>query len=482
VKEFQADALIIGVKAGQQELQGLLREANEALGGAIARVLDDKQFTGKADQVETLYPMTGLGASRIVLVGLGEEALEPEAWRKAVSAGVCAANGKARKVALLLPEDLEGAAEAAAEAAILSAYEFHPYQTEPDEDERKLEDVILLAADAGKAQAPAARGAEMAKTVAWVRDLSNMPGNKLTVPDLVREAEAAAKEAGLKVRVFQMDELQKEGFGCLVAVGQGSVIPPAFVALEYRGAGENEAPIALVGKGITFDTGGICIKPRAGMEEMKTDMHGAATVMGVMKMAAARKLPVNLVGVLAIAENMPNGNAVKPGDIVTSYNGMTVEIIDTDAEGRLVLADGIGYVVKNHQPRAVIDIATLTGSIIMALAYEATGLFTNDDALHTQLKAAGEATGERVWRFPTWDAYAGAIKSDIADVRNVGKEKGDAITAAMFLKSFAGNTPWVHLDIAGSSFIHEDKPYRPKGSTGVGVRMLIHWLETEFAR
>jgi leucyl aminopeptidase len=187
------------------------------------------------------------------------------------------------------------------------------------------------------------------------------------------------------------------------------------------------------------------------------------------------------VGVLCIAENMPNGNAVKPGDIVTSYNGMTVEILDTDAEGRLVLADGIGYVVKNHQPRAVIDIATLTGSIIMALAYEATGLFTNDDALHAQLKAAGDATGERVWRFPTWDVYAANTKSDIADVRNIGKEKGDAITAAMFLKSFAGKTPWVHLDIAGSSFIHGDKPYRPKGSTGVGVRMLTHWLETEFA-
>jgi leucyl aminopeptidase len=481
-KEFQADALILGVPAGPKLPEGPLQEADQALNGAISRVLEDKQFSGKADQVETLYPMTGLGAPRIVLVGLGDQALETEAWRKAVSTGINEVKGKARRVALLLPTGLDVAvgAEAAAEAAVLSAYSFSPYITEKDEDERKLESLVLL--NAPGAGAAAARGAEMAQTVCWVRDLSNMPGNKLQVADLVGEATRMADACGLTSRVFQFAELKQAGFGCLVAVGQASANPPAFVVVEYKGGQPGEAPIALVGKGITFDTGGICIKPRAGMEEMKTDMHGAATVLGTLKMAAQRKLPVNLVGVCAIAENSPDGNAIKPGDIVKSYNGMTVEILDTDAEGRLVLADGLGYVVKHHQPRAIIDLATLTGSIIMALAYEATGLFTNDDGLHQQLTASGEATGERVWRFPTWDVYDRMAKSDIADVRNVGKEKGDAIAAAMFLKRFVGKTPWVHLDIAGSSFLHEDKPYRPKGSTGVGVRLLTHWLEAQTAR
>ncbi|MFN3431857.1 MAG: leucyl aminopeptidase [Candidatus Sericytochromatia bacterium] len=486
LSEVQADALILGVPAGQALPDGPLKEADAALGGALGRVLGDQQFTGKSDQVEVLYPMVGLGAPRVVLLGLGDKPLDAEGWRKAVSTAVGAVSGKARSVALLLPAGMDPAmaAEAASESAILSAYEFHPYQTEKDEDDtdRKLETLTLIASDEATARAASARGVEMAETVSWVRDLSNMPGNKLVVSDLVREATQMAKAEGLSIRVMEFDELKREGFGCLVAVGQGSVHPPAFVVVEYQGGAAGEAPIGLVGKGITFDTGGINIKPRAGMEEMKTDMHGAATVLGTLKMAARRKLPVNLVGCLAIAENMPNGNAIKPGDIVKSYNGLTVEILDTDAEGRLVLADGLGYVVKNHQPRAVIDLATLTGSIIMALAYEATGLFTNNAELATQLKAAGEVTGERVWQFPTWDVYERMAKSDIADVRNVGKEKGDAIASAMFLKSFVGQTPWVHLDIAGSSFIPDAKPYRPKGSTGVGVRLLIEWLTQQTKR
>jgi leucyl aminopeptidase len=204
-------------------------------------------------------------------------------------------------------------------------------------------------------------------------------------------------------------------------------------------------------------------------------------VLATLRVAAERKLPVNLVALCPMAENMPNGNAYKPGDIFKAYNGLNVEVLDTDAEGRLILADALAYAVDTYAPEAMIDVATLTGSIIMALGYEASGLFSNNDALSQALLASGTETGERLWRMPTWDVYAENVRSDIADVRHIGKAKGDAITAAMFLKSFAGKTPWVHLDIAGSSFIHGDKPYRPKGSTGVGVRMLTHWLETEFA-
>jgi leucyl aminopeptidase len=477
LSEVQAEALILGIPGNKQPLSGVLAEADQALNGAITTVLKGRTFKGKPGDVETLYPMTGLGASRIVLVGLGEEAVSPEDWRKAVSTALDALVGKAASVALLLPEGVAAAAEGAAEAGILSLYEFHPYISEKDEDEVKVDALTLLTGDAGASDA-AERGAAMARAVSWVRDLSNTPGNMLTVPQLVEQAASLEKSHGLTVRVLDYAALQKEGLNLVVAVGKGSEHPPAFVVLEYRGGPADQAPIALVGKGITFDTGGICIKPRAGMEEMKTDMHGAATVMGTLRMAAERKLPVNLVGLLSIAENMPNGNATVPGDVITSYNGLTVEIADTDAEGRLVLADALGYAVKNYKPRAIVDLATLTGSIIVALAYEASGLFTNNQDLAVALKAAGEATGERLWQFPTWDAYDSNTRSDIADLKNAGKEKGDAIHAAVFLKAFVGDIPWAHIDIAGPSFIPEPKPYKPKGSTGVGVRMLIHWLES----
>ncbi|HEY9722850.1 MAG TPA: leucyl aminopeptidase [Oscillatoriaceae cyanobacterium] len=472
LSRLEADVLILGVP--EKGLTERLKEADAAAGGAIALAMGP-QFKGKAEETETLFPVQGLGAPRVVLVGLGEKPLDAESWRRVVSAGVEAARGRARRLAIALPEGLDAAvaAEGAAEAALLSAYEFHPYRTEQDPDEIAIEELILVGASAEAAE----RGAALARAVSWVRDLSNMPGNKLGVGDLVGQARDLAKSHGLAIHVIEGEDLVKEGLRLVHAVGRGSEMPPAFVTLEYRGAGKDAPVVALVGKGVTFDTGGINIKPRAGMEEMKTDMHGAATVLGVMRVASERKLPVNLVGVMAIAENMPNGNATVPGDVVKAYNGLTVEIVDTDAEGRLILADSLAYTVKNYRPEVVIDLATLTGSIIMALAYEASGLFTNSDSLAAALTAAGEATGERYWRMPIWDVYAEQVRSPIADLRNIGKEKGDAIHAAKFLQNFVGETPWAHLDIAGPSWISEPKPYRPKGSTGVGVRSLIHWLE-----
>lgn len=471
LSSLQADVLILGVP--EKGLTDRLKEADAAVGGAIAGALGP-HFKAKADETEVLYPVRGLGAPRVVLVGLGEK-LDVEGWRRAVSTGVDAAKGRARRLAIALPEGLEPAvaAEAAAESALLSAYEFHPYQTEPDADAVKLEELVLVDAPAEAAE----RGAALARAVSWVRDLSNMPGNKLGVSDLLAQARELARSHGLKIHVIEGQDLVKEGLRLVYAVGKGSVIPPAFVTLEYQGAGKDAPVVALVGKGVTFDTGGIDIKPRAGMEEMKTDMHGAATVLGVLRVASERKLSVNLVGVLPMAENMPNGNATNPGDVVTAYNGLTVEIADTDAEGRLILADALAYTVKHFHPEVIVDLATLTGSIIMALGWEASGLFTPSDALAEALVAAGEATGERYWRMPIWDAYAEHVKSAIADLRNIGKEKGDAIHAAKFLQNFVGDTPWAHLDIAGPSYLMEPKPYRPKGSTGVGVRSLIHWLE-----
>jgi leucyl aminopeptidase len=466
--EVEAEGLIAALPEGATPT-GALAALDQALGGAIAAVLEDGQFKGKAGQVELLYPLKGAKARRLALVGLGKEELTPEAWRQAVAAGMDALCGKVRSVAIVQPDGLTAAT---AEAAMLAGYEFEGYFTDKDEDDRRFQAVTVLGGDA--AQAEAAR--KLAEAVCWARDLSNMPGNMLPVPELLKRSRAFVEAAGLTAKVIEGDEVARQGFGLLEAVGRGSQYRPAFLAVEYKGGGD--APwVCLVGKGITFDTGGVCIKPRAGMEEMKTDMHGVVTVLGALRVAAERKLPVNLVALCPMAENMPNGNAYKPGDIFKAYNGLNVEVLDTDAEGRLILADALAYGAKHYQPAAMIDVATLTGSIIMALGYEASGLFSNNDALSQALLASGTTTGERLWRFPTWDAYAENVRSDIADVRHVGKAKGDAITAAMFLKRFVGDTPWAHIDIAGPSWLSSAKHYHPKGSTGVGVRLLVDWLE-----
>jgi leucyl aminopeptidase len=262
----------------------------------------------------------------------------------------------------------------------------------------------------------------------------------------------------------------------LVAVGKGSVEPPRLIVLEYRGGGEKERPVVLVGKGITFDSGGISIKPGAGMEEMKTDMAGGAAVLGTMEAAAGLKLPVNLVVIIPTAENMPDGKAYKPGDIITSMSGQTIEITNTDAEGRLVLCDALHYAVQKYKPAAMIDLATLTGACVVALGHEASGLMGNDQPLASALKKAGECCGERVWELPLWDSYGEAMKSDIADLKNAGSRDGGSITAGWFLKQFVGKTHWAHLDIAGTAWSTKSRPCAPKGATGVGVRLLIEFL------
>ena len=478
--DLEADALIIGVPEGETPAD----LAGGGLAEVLAAVRAEGTFKGEAEEVEVLFPVPGLRARRVALVGLGKEALTAEAWRRAIGEAMGALAGKARSVAILPPAglDLAVAMGAGAEAGVLAAYDGRLYRTKKEDDERACETLVMACDAASPAAEAARRGAALAHIVNRARDLSNMPGNKLPVPALRDAVLAMATAHGMKTRVMELEELRREGFGCLVGVGQGSVDPPCFVVVEYQGHElAHEPPYVLVGKGITFDTGGICIKPRAGMEEMKTDMHGAATVVGVLVAAAERRLPLNLVALCPIAENMPSGRAFKPGDILEAYNGLFVEAVDTDAEGRLILADALAYGARHYRAQATIDVATLTGSIIMALGYEASGLFTPDDALAGQLLACGEGTGERLWRFPVWEAYEYMTASDIADVRNVGKGKGDAIAAAMFLKRFAGDGPWAHLDIAGPSYLPEAKGYNPKGSTGVGIRLLLEWLERRAA-
>ncbi|MEB3220954.1 MAG: leucyl aminopeptidase [Candidatus Sericytochromatia bacterium] len=479
--QLHAEALLLPLMPAEVAPTGFGAE----LDAAIAHAWRDEAFAGKDEDVLAMYPVAGLAARRVVLLGLGAAPLTAEAWRRAVALGVGEVAGKVSRLAIALPPGLESAvaASAAAEAAALTAYDGRLYQTQPKAGEKSLEALVLPVPADSEAARAAAKGRSLAAIVNRVRDLSNMPGNKLTVPGLRDAALDLARRTGMTHRVYEQAELEAMGFGCLVGVGQGSQYGPCFVVLEYHGHPDRTAaPIVLAGKGITFDTGGICIKPRAGMEEMKTDMHGAATVLGVLEAAHDRGLPVNLVALLPIAENMPSGRALKPGDLLTAYNGLVVEAVDTDAEGRLILADALAYGAKHYSARLTIDVATLTGSIIMALGYEASGLFSTCDDLAARLTASGEATGERLWRFPIWDAYDYHIQSDIADMRNVHTGKGDAITGAVFLKRFAGSAPWAHLDIAGPSYLADARGYNPKGSTGSGVRLLLHWLEAEVAR
>ena len=311
--------------------------------------------------------------------------------------------------------------------------------------------------------------------VRMTRDLVSAPGNLATPAYLAEKALEIGGRYGMGCTILDRDELERLGMGALLAVGQGSQHPPRLVVMEYRGGGDRSRPVVLVGKGITFDTGGISLKPGANMELMKHDMAGGAAVLGTMQAAAGLKLPVNLVGLVPLAENMPDGRAYKPGDVVTTMSGLTVEINNTDAEGRLILCDALHY-AQRYKPALLLDLATLTGACIVALGHNATGALGNDPKLIKALARAGEATGERIWELPLWDEYGELMKSDIADLKNAGGPSAGTISAGWFLKQFVGTTRWVHLDIAGTAWEEKGRHYLPKGATGVGVRLLVEYL------
>jgi leucyl aminopeptidase len=308
------------------------------------------------------------------------------------------------------------------------------------------------------------------------RDLVNTPGNIKSPAYLAEQAKNAAGQSNLKCKLLGQKELAKEGCGALLGVAQGSVREPQLIVLEHNGGNKDQAPIALVGKGVTFDSGGISLKPGEKMDEMKMDMAGGATVIGTMLAASLLELPINLVGIVPAVENMPSGTAYRPGDILTSLSGQTIEVLNTDAEGRLILADALTY-AKRYEPQLVIDLATLTGACIIALGHHATAVLGNDQKLVQDLLSAGEESGERLWQLPLWEDYDKLIKSDVADVKNTGGRAAGTITAAAFLKKFASDFRWAHLDIAGTAWRDQNQPYTPKGGTGVGVRMLIAFLQ-----
>jgi leucyl aminopeptidase len=378
----------------------------------------------------------------------------------------------------ILNKPLPQLTETILEGMMLGLYRFMPYKTIDREKIMDIQDIYIVEENGGalKIIGESARRAEaIAKAVIFARDLVSRPGNEMTPSDLAREARQVARKKGVTLRILDVARMKKLGMHALLGVARGSSEPAKFIILEYYGRRKSDPPIALVGKGLTFDSGGISIKPSEKMDEMKSDMAGGAAVMGAIMAAADLKLPVNVVGLIPATENLPGGRAYKPGDILKSLSGQTIEVITTDAEGRLILADALTYATR-YRPAAIIDLATLTGACIVALGDQVIGMLGNDDGLKSQIRRAADRTGERVWELPLWEDYHELIKSDVADFKNSGGRAGGAITAAAFLSKFVGNVPWVHLDIAGPSWLTKDKPYIPKGASGVGVRLMVQVL------
>ncbi|MEJ7808994.1 MAG: leucyl aminopeptidase [Gemmatimonadaceae bacterium] len=448
---------------------------DDQLGGTLRRTLTRRDFRGARD--DSLHLSGGAkGAERILLVGLGGESDAAGAARRA--AAIAARQARkfgARSLAFWLDAADEAAVEQAAVGLTVGAWEYADLKTPPPEDERKpsLEEAVILVEDEKAGRAALRRGEAIGGGLGLARRLAMMPGNLCTPDYLADTAREIAKRFDMKLTVLGREEMEKEKMGSFLCVAQGTPQDPKLIALEYRkGTGK---PLVLVGKGLCFDTGGISIKPAQGMEAMKFDMCGAAGVLGAMQAIAELELPVNVVGLVGSTTNMPSGTAVKPGDVVQSHLGKYIEIINTDAEGRLVLADVLSY-ARRFDPEAVIDAATLTGACVIALGHTATGVFGSDDALIQEVLAAGRRAGELGWPLPLWDDYKELIKSDVADMKNSGGRAAGSISAAMFLKEFTGSYPWVHLDIAGTAYSETDLVTIPRGPTGVPVGIFVEFV------
>ena len=480
--DITTEALVVGLFEGDGSLAGVAKEADERSGGLVSGVLKAGDFKGKANQTLVLYTPNA-GFKRLVLVGLGKQGdVTLEKLRNAGGKGATTVRElgvKAFTVAVpgaVGELSAEAAAQATAEGALMGLYQMHEFRTKDREELKTVDEVTFWGAEAVGAGVETAR--KLYEAVTLTRNLVVRPGNVVTPTVLGDEAKQALEPLGVKVTLYGKAELTRMGFGGLLGVNRGSVEEPRFIVMEWNGGTAGEAPVAVVGKGITFDTGGISIKPGEGMDKMKYDMAGGAAAIGIMQAVAALKLPLNVVGLVPATDNMPSGSALKPGDVITSYAGQTVEVLNTDAEGRLVLMDAITYAIKDKQAKAVIDMATLTGACVIALGTEAIGVLGNHQELVDRFLAAGEHTGDRGWQMPMWKEYNDLLRSDIADMKNIGGREAGTITAACFLGRFAGETPWVHLDIAGTAWTEKDKPYRPKGPTGMPVRAVVEMLRT----
>jgi len=484
----KAGTVVVGV-GEDRALTPVAAALDKETGGALSLAMASGRFTGKKGQLLSVLAPANLRASGVVLAGLGKLADVDALTLQSLGGSLVAhLNGAGESEATVQMGGFDGKlspAEAAANLAFgarLRTYRFDKYRTQLKAEQKPTLKKLAIQSDAAAAAKKAFADLDkLADGVFFTRDLVSEPGNIL-YPESLADQAMTLTELGVEVEALDEKKLKKLGMGALLGVGQGSVRPPRLVVMAWLGGEDKKAaPIAFVGKGITFDTGGISLKPGAGMEEMKWDMGGSGTVIGLMKALAGRKAKVNVIGVVALAENMPDGNAIRPGDILTSMSGQTIEVNNTDAEGRLVLADALWYTQDRFKPRLMVNLATLTGAILVALGSEYAGLFSNNDELAERLTAAGTAVGEKLWRMPLGEAFDRAIDSDVADMKNItGDRNAGASIGGVFLQRFVNGVPWAHLDIAGMAWSKKDAATVPKGATGYGVRLLERFVADHY--
>jgi leucyl aminopeptidase len=476
-------ALVLPLTEGAKWPDAIARFDRDA-GGALSRAAAAGRFKAKKGQSLTILAPANLPVARVVLVGLGAPAKVDATVAEEAGGAVVAAllrSGESEATVLLeaLPRVGAPPERIAAQFALgarLRSWSFDKYHTKlKDEEKPSLTALTIRVANVARAKAAYAPLEAVAEGVEFARTLVAEPANVIYPETLAKAAQSALAPLGVKIEILGVAEMKKLNMGALLGVAQGSVREPRLVVMRWRGPGveKDQQPIAFLGKGVTFDTGGISLKPSKGMEDMKWDMAGAGAVIGLMRALALRKARADVVGIVGLVENMPSGNAQRPGDVVKTASGQTVEVLNTDAEGRLVLADALWYCQDRFKPRFMVNLATLTGAIIVSLGHEYAGLFASDDRLAQRLTAAGEAVGEKLWRMPMGDAYDQQLKSTIADVQNIGSNgAAGSITAAQFLKRFTNDVPWAHLDIAGVAWTQKDRPVAGRGATGFGVRLM----------
>jgi len=485
ITKIEADATVVNFFEGLEHPEAEAASVDKALDGAISQLISQGEIKGKLNEVTVIHSLGRLPAARIAVVGLGKKeelsqdkirGAAAETCRRLQQKGVdsIATIAQGAGIAGISPES---SAQAVTEGALLGTYSFRKHITK-EAEHGEIKQLSIVTSE--QAELPAlTRGSNKGKVLAeatnLARDMVNEPANFMTPTGMAEMANKLAETYGLEAEILETEQIQELGMGGLLGVTQGSQQPPKFIMLHYRGGSPAEIDVALVGKGITFDAGGISIKSSEGMAEMKGDMAGGAAVMAAVSAIAQLKPRVNVVAIIPATENLPSGSALKPGDILTAMNGKTIEVVNTDAEGRLILADALSY-AKKLGARFVIDVATLTGACRSALGDVYTGGFTNNQELMDRVVAAGAEAGELIWQMPMHEQYKEQIKSDVADIKNLGGKWGGAITAALFLAEFVDNTPWVHLDIAGTSLSEKERGYLVKGATGVPVRTLVNLI------
>lgn len=483
ITEIKVDAVIVNLFEGVEQPGGATGAIDKALDGIISKLIGEGEIKGKLNEITLIHTTGKINAERVLVAGLGKKEKFNYDSIRGVIATACRALNKigAKKAATIVHGagagglDVEKAVQALTEGSIIGLYTFRKHVTkEPEYGE--IGELLIVERDGSKIPAledSVKCGKVLAEATNLARDMVNEPSNYMTPSDMAEVARTIASSYGMEINVLERDDMEGLDMGALLGVAQGSKQPPKLIVMKYRGGGSTASTLGLLGKGLTFDSGGISIKPSEGMDEMKGDMAGGAAVIAVMKAIAELQLKINVTGLVPATENLPGGGALKPGDVLKAMNGKTIEVANTDAEGRLILADAICY-AKKHELTPLIDVATLTGSCRVALGDICTGSLGNDQELMDKLIKAGEEAGEKIWQLPMHEEYKEQNKSDVADIKNTGGRYAGTITAAYFLREFVEDTPWVHLDIAGPSFIKKEQSYLSKGATGVMVRTLVN--------